>query len=149
MSPYYCPPRHELSIIVFISSGVLDSVIKYTQQYYLPEDETILFLPVVFSVAFICGLIVLFFSRKKETFHPKNILWGFILGIPNYASIYFLFKTLEIKGFESSVIFPMNNMGIVAASSIFSFLLFKEHFTKLNWIGIALSIIAITLIAFS
>jgi len=40
-------------------------------------------------------------------------------------------------------------MGIVALSAIAALLIFKEKFSKTNWLGILLSLGAIALIAFS
>lgn len=133
-------------VILFIGSGFSDTLIKYTEHFYLNEENTLLFIPCLFGFSALTGLIDLA-ARGIFYFHRKNILWGIILGIPNYGSIYFLMKAL--KEMPSSVIFPVNNMGIVAASSIAAFFLFKENLSRTNWLGILISLAAILLIAIS
>jgi multidrug transporter EmrE-like cation transporter len=50
------------------------------------------------------------------------------------------------SGFESSVIYPIVNMGVVLISSLCGILFFKEKLSKINYAGIALSILAIAMI---
>ena len=77
----------------------------------------------------------------------KNLIAGIILGVPNYYSILFLIKALQIKGFESSTLFTINNVGIVVVSTIVGLILFKEKFSLKNKIGILLAITGIVLVA--
>ena len=79
----------------------------------------------------------------------KNLIAGILLGVPNYFSIIFLIKSLQTRGFESSMLFTINNVGIVVLSTIFGVVLFKEHFSLKNKIGIALAIFGIIMVAVS
>ncbi len=139
-----------LAILLFFGSGLLDTLIKYAQQLYQGGDNFNLFVPTIFAVAGILGLFIIlyrmFFLDEKP--HIKSLFGGFVLGLCNYASIYYLVKTLDIKTLESSVVFPLNNIGVVLCSSLASFLFFKEKMSRKNWIGILLSVIAIGLISF-
>jgi uncharacterized membrane protein len=47
------------------------------------------------------------------------------------------------------MLFTINNVGIVVLSTIFGVLLFKEHFSFKNKIGILLAIFGIILVAVS
>jgi drug/metabolite transporter (DMT)-like permease len=135
-------------ILLFFGSGFLDSYMKYTQHYYLSNDDTIYFIPVLFSIAAITGFFILFWqiALRPSIFNWRSIPSGIILGICNYASIYFLLKSLQIPKMESSVLFSLNNVGIVIASAFVSHYVFKNYLSKKNWIGVILSIIAIILI---
>jgi drug/metabolite transporter (DMT)-like permease len=137
-----------LPVALFIANGFIDTYIKYTEYYFLDQNETDLYLTSLFIFAGISGLIYVSIKRIN-IFTKKDIIAGIILGIPNYASIYFLIKTLELPQFESSVIFPINNMSIVACSALMGIILFKEKLSKTNLVGIFLAIIAISIIAFS
>lgn len=139
-----------MPIILFIGSGLLDAFINYNQRFLVPSDQYAQFTSISFLLA---GLFGVFFviakSLKSPTpIHWKNILGGIALGIPNYGSIYFLLRALDVRSLESSVIFPINNVGIVAVSVIIARVFFKESLSLLNKIGIALAILAIVLIAF-
>lgn len=140
-----------LPVILFFGSGFLDTYFKYNEKYYIQESDVNLFCSFVFLIAAFTGLLFLLFSilTRKTKFESKSILGGILLGIPNYGSLYFLFKALRLEGIESSVIFPLNNMGIVAASALSAFFIFREKLSAMNWAGIALAIISIAMIGWA
>ena len=139
-----------LAILLFFGSGLLDTLIKYAQHLYQGDNNFNLFVPTIFSVAGILGLFIMLYRMffLDEKININSLLGGVILGVCNYASIFYLIKTLEIKNLESSVVFPLNNIGVVVCSCLASFLFFKEKMSRKNWIGILLSVIAIGLISF-
>lgn len=140
-----------LPVILFFGSGFLDTYFKYTEKYFIQENDADLFCSLAFLIAATAGLLHLLFTifTGKAKFEAKNIIGGILLGVPNYGSLYFLFKALRINGVESSVIFPLNNMGIVATSALVAFFIFREKLSPLNWTGIGLAIISIAMIAWA
>jgi drug/metabolite transporter (DMT)-like permease len=126
-------------------------LIKFVEQRFLHLDNSDAYLVTAFSAAGVIGTIVMLasISSGKMKFDRRSILAGIAIGIPNYFSIWCLVRVLrEYKG-ESSVIIPVNNMGIVLLSSIVAWLLFKETLTLINWVGIMMSVAALALIALS
>jgi len=95
------------------------------------------------------SLFIVYLLYKKQIPSKKSLLFGLVLGIPNYFSIYILLKALEGSGLESSIVFPINNMGVVLVSTLISLIWFGEKLSIKNYIGVAISILAISLIAFS
>lgn len=140
-----------LILFLFIGNGLLDTYLNFVEKNFLNEVDTYSFAAVIFGSAFIIGIIILFYQIifLKSKVYLKSIIYGVILGIVNYGSIYFLLKSLQLPNVESSVFFPLNNIGIVVSTSIFSFLIFKEKLSFKNVIGISLSVFAIILISFS
>ena len=138
-------------LLVFIGSGIIDTTINYLENFYVSETDVGLFSSSIFGIAGIIGTTILIgqavLGKLKITW--KNIAGGIALGIPNYFSIYFLVMALRSPGFENSVIFTLNHVGIVLASTILGIVLFKEVLLKKNWIGIALAVISIILVASS
>jgi len=138
-------------LLVFIGSGIIDTTLNYLENFYVSETDVGLFSSSIFGIAGIIGTAILIgqavLGKLKITW--KNIAGGIALGIPNYFSIYFLVMALRSPGFENSVIFTLNHVGIVLASTILGIVLFKEVLLKKNWIGIALAIISIILVASS
>jgi len=138
-------------LLVFVGSGIIDTTINYLENFYVSETDVGLFSSSIFGVAGIIGTTILIgqavLGKLKITW--KNIAGGIALGIPNYFSIYFLVMALRSPGFENSVIFTLNHVGIVLASTILGIVLFKEVLLKKNWIGIALAVISIILVASS
>lgn len=138
-----------IPIILFLGSGFIDTFIKYNQEVHLEgeKDFAKLFTLLSFLTAFVLGTVVLIFDKTKRDFSRATFLGGIILGIINFGSIYFLIQTFNASSLESSVVFPINNMGVVLLTGLSSAFFFKEKFSILNIWGIALSLISILLIS--
>lgn len=137
-----------LPIILFLGSGAIDTLLKYTELNFVPEESVSIFSAYIFGIAFVFGMLFLGYQIiiKKEKFELKSIIGGIALGIPNYFSIEFLIRALKIKGIESSVLFTINNVSIVLLTTLFGLFLFKEKLENKNWLGILIAIVSILLI---
>lgn len=142
--------EYALPFILFIGSGLLDGLINHVQKQYVTEENNNAYLISGFFSAATIGstLLLIQYARKKQVFHFRNLLAGVLIGIPNYFSIWCLVRFLKQSPWESSASIPVNNMGIVLFSSVVAWLLFRERLSKINWMGIVLSLAAIYLIAF-
>jgi len=133
-----------LPIILFFGSGIIDTSVNH----FAPDDDIPIFSATIFGIAAIIGFVIL--SSKaiihKNYFKLKSVPFGITLGIVNYCSIYFLLKALRVDGFESSSIFTINNVAIVAISTLIGLVLFKEKISNRNWVGIFTAIISIILV---
>ena len=138
-------------LLVFFGSGIIDTAIKFLETSYVEEEDVALFSSTIFAIAGLIGSMILVVQKIKGELelNLKNLLGGIVLGIPNFGSIYFLVLALRTKGMESSTIFPINNVAIVMVSTFLGILLFREKMLPKNWIGIALAIASIMLIATS
>jgi drug/metabolite transporter (DMT)-like permease len=150
-------PNHKwaylFALAVFLISGLIETMLKYLQEFHLQEEIYNSFLIFLFGSAAVCGSLIILIKRvitkqekQKAVFIKKDLLAGGIMGVFNYASIYFLILALK-HGLESSVIFPINNIGVVLLSAGFAFILFRERLSKLNILGIFIAVIAIFMIA--
>lgn len=139
-----------LPFILFLSSGLLDALINHVQITYVTDENNNDYLVSSFFSAATIGTIALLiqYLRKKEIFAMRNVISGVLIGIPNYFSIWCLVHFLKQSPWQTSASIPVNNMGIVLFSSVVAWLLFKEKLSKINWVGILLSLLAIYLIAF-
>ena len=140
-----------LPVMLFIGSGFLDSFLKYNQHELVEISEHAYFTSLIFLTAAVIGLFWYFLSLiTQKTSIPgwKNILAGIALGIPNYGSIFFLIKALDMHDLESSVIFPVNNVGVVALSVISARILFNENLSRWNVLGVILAMLSIALMTF-
>lgn len=142
--------KYLLPFILFLGSGLLDSIINHVQKTYVTAENNNAYLVSGFLSAATIGITVLLvqYLRKKQVFEFKNLLAGILIGIPNYFSIWCLVHFLKESPWQSSASIPINNMGIVLFSSVVAWLLFKERLSAINWIGIILSSVAIYFIAF-
>ncbi len=142
--------KYFLPFILFVGSGLLDSLINHVQQKYVNEENGNAFLISGFLSAAIIGSCILVFQyiTKKRIFEWKHLFAGILIGVPNYFSIWCLIHFLKQSPWESSASIPMNNMGIVLFSTLAAAILFKEKLSLVNWIGVGLSAVAIYFIAF-
>ncbi|XZF14043.1 EamA family transporter [Chitinophagaceae bacterium MMS25-I14] len=139
-------------VLLFIGSGLLDTLVKYVEQGYLPtSDVQAAFTIHLFGVAAVAGTLLVSYLilTGKQTFAWKNVLGGIVLGVPNYFSIYFLIRMLNSNFIASSAAIPVNNIGIVVASTLMAIIFFREHVTGIRIAGLVLSLLSIILIAFS
>lgn len=134
-----------LPVILLLGMGTTDILIKISQDCCITKEISSIFTATLFLISGITGLIFSAFKPKiwKHIKSKKVILMGLILGLINFGSIYFLINALNTNIFDSSIIFGINNIGIVAFSVFLGLILFKEKLSLLNWTGIALSLIAI------
>ncbi len=139
-----------LPILVFIGSGFLDALINHVQQTYVTKETNNAFLISGFFSAASIGTLVLIYQycKKQLVFKTNQVVAGICIGIPNYFSIWCLVHFLQDSPWETSASLPVNNMGIVLSSTLVAAIVFKEKLSVINWTGIALSAIAIYLIAF-
>ncbi len=133
-------------ILVFIGSGIIDGCMKWIDLTYLNGSSPLMATTTIFTGAFLVGLVILIIKRD---FHIKKKDWiaGFLLGVPNYFSIYFLILALQqLTGQSTGAIFAVNNVGVILVSTLGSILFFKDKLNKMQTIGLTLSIVSILII---
>jgi len=145
------PLLFRVPIILFFGSGILDIVLIYSLETFDLVDKglELNFSSMLYAVAGLIGLPILIFRHfTVEKIKVKNVIAGIGLGLPNVFSIVFFLKCLNHYP-ESTFVFPINNVGIVATSAIFASLFFKERLSKINWVGIVIAMVSIVLISIS
>ncbi len=138
-----------IPIIVFLNSGLVSVIFQYVKTSIIPNKSELPFIIFTFATAAFFGILSFTYAllRKKITVSPRSILAGFVLGIPNFTSSYFLLLALGTT-WESSIIFTMTSLFTIGGSTIIGAFIFKEKLSKLNWIGILFTILSIILISF-
>lgn len=135
-------------ILIFFGNGLIDSLLKYIEFHFIHGD-TNFFLTIIFITALTFGSIVtvIRYFKNGKGINKSSLIAGLILGILNYSTTYCMI--LAMSKFESNVLFPIQNVGIVMISTLAGLLIFKERLSKINWLGISLAVAAILLIAFA
>lgn len=139
-----------LPILVFIGNGAVDTISNTYQLLYHSSGEKLsLMLTIVFLTALALGtvsvIVLQLMGKLKGLRWGVHLMLGVVIGILNFYASYFFMKGMSEV--QASVFLPTLNTGIVAFSTLIGFFIFKEHLSKLNWIGIALSVLAILLIS--
>jgi uncharacterized membrane protein len=141
-----------IPMVIFVGSGMIDLMFAaFSGPEFMKEVSfRLLFPSLPLSTAFAIGLTCLIIIRNREqqaSYHSKNTwLGGIFLGMINFGSLYFLLETYDKVSLDKSAIMPINNLGIIIASAVFSLLLFSEKLNMRNIIGLALGASAIALL---
>lgn len=139
-------------ILLFAGMGITDSLLKFAQYNYVNDHELPAFSAILFLISFLTGILILGFRDRslKALVKPAFLGWGFLLGISNFGSIYFFVRALNYRGgsdggTDSSVVFGVNNTGIVLLSFLAAVFFFRERMNPVNIAGVFVSILAIYL----
>jgi len=137
-----------LPLMIFLGSGLTDSIVKYAQTYFVPNSMSLLFSAMVFLTALIIGLIYILLRHNTitQSITIAELIGGTILGIANFGSLYYFIMALNNSKFDSSVVFGLNNICIVLFSILVGYLIFKEKLSKLNFAGVIMAIVAILIL---
>ena len=136
--------------LLFIGQGLADGILNWAQKNILNSENMNLFFTLTFLSAGLAGGLYIFYKIKTSNFkmNKKSILWGIILGIPNYLTLLYFMKSLKNDLFSSYQVFPIVNIGVIVLCTILSVILFKEKVSFYKWIGVGFGILAISLILF-
>lgn len=137
-------------LFIFVGQGIADIIFNDCTKLPGAKYQTELIFVVLFFVAALVGVLMTVGKSVGSgfKFEWKNVLWGIAVGIPNYGTLYFMFKALHSSGLGASEVYPIISMGAVLSSAIIGWILFKEKISGSNWVGILFAIIGIAVISF-
>ncbi|MCB9197931.1 MAG: DMT family transporter [Flavobacteriales bacterium] len=137
-------------LAIFVGQGIADIVFNDCTKIPGASGQTELIFVVLFFIAALVGVIMTIGKSVGAgfKFEWKNIFWGIAVGIPNYGTLYFMFKALHSSGLDSSEVYPIISMGAVLSSAIIGLLIFKEKISGSNWVGILFALLGIAIITF-
>ena len=135
-------------LLLFLGQGMADGILNWTQKNMLSQENMNLFFAITFLAAGLIGSFFLIFQieRSKVKFDKKSIVWGIVLGIPNYLTLLYFIKSLKNGLLDSFQIFPIVNMGVIILCTVSSILIFNEKVSLSKWVGIGIGVLAIFMI---
>ncbi len=137
--------------IIFFGSTLIDYMIPKLSETAKSPAALSLYACLPFLTAGITGLLFVLYNKVKRTertfhFGKKEWIYGTILGVVNYGSIFFLVRTIDSGWMLKTSIICLNNLGVVMLSTIIAVAFFKERLSKVNLLGLALSVVALLLL---
>ena len=81
-----------------------------------------------------------------KQFRLVDVVSGLILGVVNYVAVYALVKALALEGWQSSQLYPMYSVGVVAVSTGLAMLLFNERLSNTRKVGLVVGLVAVALL---
>ena len=128
-------------ILMLLAGGMGDAMAKIFEELGDPALEP-QFLIYTFLVALIlCTALML---NKKQ--HPGKweILFGLLIGVPNFFSAKFLLGALE--HISAVIVYPVYSVATILVVSLTGVLAFRERLEKRQWIGMGLILVALVLL---
>jgi glucose uptake protein GlcU len=139
-----------LPFLVFLLPGINDTSMELTKTYIIsdPADRE-MFLLGVFLTALFFSLILVYADFKRDSqkvvFRYNTILLGAALGLFNFLTSKMLLINVGRMG--GSVVFPVHNASVVMLTALIGVFFFKESFSKRQWMGVLLAVVAVFMIA--
>lgn len=137
-----------LPILVFLMFGCYFSLLKFAQATYLDTNSYHPYVMVSFFFAFAFSLLAAIGQSARAGARSRvfDMAGGVALGLFNYGAVYFLIKVLGMKEWESSRVFPIYSVGVVAVSSLLAVVLFEERLSGLKRIGLIVGFAAVVVL---
>lgn len=130
-------------VVLLLVSGICDSMSKIFESVgERSSDDYYLFF--IFIFATLATLI--FLVKNKEKIGKYDILFGALVGIPNYFSSRFLLMSLS--NLPAVIVYPAFSVGAVIIVSILSRVVFKNKLSKKQIVGIVIILSSLILLNF-
>ncbi|MBQ8646939.1 MAG: EamA family transporter [Oscillospiraceae bacterium] len=134
--------NHRLGLILLLCiGGCTDFLSKLYEQYGDPALENH-FLFYIFAVAVLLCLGVAAVQRQR--IGKWEVLFGLLLGVPNYFSSRFLLRALATV--PAIVAYPTCNVGVIVAVGLAGVLLFHEPLTRRRAAAMGIILAALALL---
>lgn len=128
-------------IALLVLGGGATAMAKVFERVGTPAQSD-LFLFYTFAVALVLcvGLVIL----KKERPGKRELIYGTLIGIPNFFSTKFLLRALN--DLPAVVVYPTSNVATILIVTLSGVLLFKERLNKFQWFALSAIVAALILL---
>ena len=128
-------------LVLLLGSGITDSMANIYEQFGTPERKND-YLLLTFLTAFLIALIFAVCNKRKIS--GKDILFGILIGIPNYFSARFLL--LALGEVEAVIVYPTYSIGTLIAISLAGVIGFHENLSRKKLCALGLIVVALGLL---
>ena len=126
---------------LLLLGGGSDAMAKVFEALGQPSHEN-RFLFFSFATAFL--LCIALVIGKREAFTPRSLLFGALIGIPNFFSSKFLLGALS--QLRAVVVYPTFSVATILITTACGIVLFKEKLRRSQWIAMGGIIAALVLL---
>ena len=134
--------------LLILSFGFADLWVNLFNTLAHPAERD-LFTALLFTGAgLVTGLVML---RKKRGLQRQAVVRGLALGVPNYFSTFFLMRSLQTPMFAgaSAVAYAFYSAASVSLAFTAGALGWKEHLSRVQFVGLAVAVAAVILLNLS
>ena len=128
-------------ILLLLAGGGGDAMAKVFAMFgSKPLEET--FLVYTFLSALVLCLILVLY--KKERLQPLALVYGVIVGVPNFFSARVLLKAVSVL--PAVVVYPTFSVGTMLLVTLAGVLVFRERLRKKQWVALTVILAALILL---
>ena len=128
-------------LILLVGGGITDSMANIFEQYGNPAMKDG-FLLLTFVVASVLSAILV--GREKKKLSKADLLFGLILGVPNYFAARFLL--LALGNMSAVLVYPTFSVGTLVLITLVGIFVFKETVNKKKLLALGLIVLALCLL---
>lgn len=128
-------------ILLLVISGLTDSMAKIFEELGDRNLDS-WFLLITFIVAFFLSVGMMIYHKEK--LGVSEIVYGCLVGIPNYGSVFFLLKALT--SLPAVLVYPTYSAGTILAISLIGVAAFGERPRKRQWAALGMILVALVLL---
>ncbi|TDS64994.1 hypothetical protein C8P70_10314 [Myroides indicus] len=138
-------------ISVFIGFGIIDIFFKKLALYSsIPYTSSLFYVFLcALIVSVLINLLLTLFKQSSFAISKYTVFFGLPLGILNFINILFYMKAHQIFANNPTTVFAGMNFGVILLGTAVGYFFFKERLTKQNLIGLAMAVIAVSLIVYT
>ena len=130
-----------LLLLLLLLGGLADSFVNIYDKTGNPDWKDHFLLYIFASAGMLCLIPALI---RREPVSPADVLFGLIIGIPNYFSTRFLMMALS--SVPAIVAYPVYNVATIVLISLVGVIAFREHLSKRKAVGIGMILAALVLL---
>lgn len=128
-------------VVLLIAGGAGDAMSKVFEVYGSSVlSSQFLFYTFLVALILCVGLVIL----KKERPGRNEVLFGLLIGVPNYFSARFLL--LSLASVDAVIAYPTYSVATLLAVTLIGVLLFREKLSRRQWVAIGMILVALALL---
>jgi len=128
-------------ILLLLAGGGGDAMSKVFEELGNPAFSGH-FLLITFLTAL--GLCLILFGISREGAGMWEVLFGLLIGVPNFFSAKFLLGAL--KEIAAVIVYPVYSVATILAVTVTGILVFREKLEKRQWIAMGMILVALVLL---
>ena len=128
-------------ILLLLAGGGGDAMSKVFEELGNPAFSDH-FLLITFLMAL--GLCLILFGISKQPAGIWEVLFGLLVGIPNFFSAKFLLAAL--KDIAAVIVYPVYSVATILTVTVTGVLVFREKLEKKQWLALGMILVALVLL---